>query len=264
MAALQAVLFDFDDTLSGELVSFEKALLTVFHSLLSDRRLEFEPVRDRVFDLCRKEWRCSAHWRKSYSLSVGWSEIFSGGFVSGEAGRQLEAESERIRPLIWRRVLLENGISDEPLLARLCKASQEEATGQHSPYPGAHESVKELAKRYPLALVTNGNPDIQRRKLTRSGLEEFFTCVVVSGDVGVQAPKPDPAPFRHALSEIEVDAANAVMIGNDVVNDIHGAANLGMKTVWVNLEMAAFDGPRQPDHEISNLKQLPSVIYSLA
>lgn len=190
--------------------------------------------------------------------------ILRGGVREGKAGRLLEAESERIRHIVWGKVLAELGIDDGPLITRLSEASRSEGTGSHDPYPGVRESLAHLADRFPLGLVTNGNSDIQRRKLARSGLEEYFKTVVVSGDVGLQTLKPDPAPFERALKSIGANPQNAVMVGNDPVNDIQGAASLGMKTIWVNMALASFDTPGKPDHEINHMSEVPSVIGMLS
>lgn len=69
---------------------------------------------------------------------------------------------------------------------------------------GAEEALEAMTERYPLAAVTNGDPEMQRAKLESLGVEGHFETVVFAGfDT---AAKPDPAPFEHALDVLGVDA----------------------------------------------------------
>lgn len=194
-------------------------------------------------------------------LGISSSEVFHGGFwEADEASKLLRDEGDRFRPLVWREALAEQGIVDEPLIEKLVSASIEEGTGPHEPYPGTAEVLTGLSLLRPLGVVTNGNSEIQRRKVVRSGLGHFFQTIVVSGDAGLGTAKPDPAPFRRALEEMNVSPQDAVMVGNDPVNDIYGAACVGMRTVWVNRTGNRFPAEIPPDHEIEDLRQLPAVL----
>ena len=63
--------------------------------------------------------------------------------------------------------------------------------------PGAVDLVSDWRAAVPVALVTNGPPDIQRLKIEQAGVGAYFTAVVISGELGIG--KPDPAIFGHAL-----------------------------------------------------------------
>ena len=75
----------------------------------------------------------------------------------------------------------------------------------------------------------------------------------MSGDLGIG--KPDPAVFRHALSLVGAEAADAVMIGDTVERDIDGALALGLRAVWINRFGHA--RPREDLVEITGLDELP-------
>ena len=71
-------------------------------------------------------------------------------------------------------------------------------------------------------------------------------AVVLSGEVG--ARKPEPAIFEAALAALGVDAAAALFVGDRLVDDVAGAAAVGMTTVqalWFRVD----DGPAtvEPD-----------------
>lgn len=102
------------------------------------------------------------------------------------------------------------------------------------PDPSITQAVAALSKRYRLAVVSNGGPG-QRRKLARAGLAppdlDAFEVVLISGEVGWD--KPDPRVFRAALAALGVAPGAAMMVGDDPVRDIAGAAAMGIRTCQV-------------------------------
>jgi putative hydrolase of the HAD superfamily len=89
-------------------------------------------------------------------------------------------------------------------------------------------AVDRLAAAYPLALVTNGAPEIQARKLETLGLTDTFDSVVHAGYDTLA--KPDPAPFIDAVTALGVPPASVVHVGNSVHADVWGADAAGMQT----------------------------------
>jgi len=106
---------------------------------------------------------------------------------------------------------------------------------------GAHELLDALhADGLAVGIVTNTWPDPAR--LLRRELEEFeltrrIDAVVLSGEVG--ARKPDAAIFETALTALGVDATGALYVGDRLVDDIQGAAAVGMLTaqaLWFRVD----------------------------
>jgi len=67
--------------------------------------------------------------------------------------------------------------------------------------------------------------------LRRLGIGKFFNAVVVSGDFGWR--KPHGKIFAEALTRLRVSPWEAVFIGDCPVEDIKGAADAGLKAVFV-------------------------------
>ncbi len=94
------------------------------------------------------------------------------------------------------------------------------------PFPGvvdALEVLRGLGLR--MAVVTTKHAVLAERHLAISGLSYFFE-VVVCGD-HCATYKPDPAPFFLALRRLDLDARQAVVVG-DSPADILGARAAGM------------------------------------
>lgn len=84
--------------------------------------------------------------------------------------------------------------------------------------------------KYKIGIIANQNPGSKER-LESFGILEYIDLVVASAEEG--CAKPDCKIFEIALSRAGVQAAEAVMIGDRIDNDIIPANEIGMKTVWV-------------------------------
>jgi putative hydrolase of the HAD superfamily len=111
------------------------------------------------------------------------------------------------------------------------------------------------------AILTNGLPGTQAAKVHALGLAELVNHVVYA-DEHAPGGKPAPEPFLEALSRLEVTPQNAVMVGDDCVNDIEGARALGMRTILLARGHApAHDGGA--DAVVSDLRDLPRLALGL-
>ena len=117
--------------------------------------------------------------------------------------------------------------------------------------PGVAETLKELSTRHKLILMTKGNHGEQTNKLTRSGLERFFSAVEVVAE-------KDPQTYAEVIDRHQIDTAQAWMIGNSPKSDINPALASGLnaiflfhKDTWV-LEHAEISSP-QPDRQLLEL-----------
>ena len=115
--------------------------------------------------------------------------------------------------------------------------------------PGADEVVRELAKKYPLTIISNGFKEVQYYKFAHSGLAECFTHTIISEEVGIN--KPQPGIFNIALEKNGVSAEEAIMIGDSYSSDIQGAKNAHIDQIWLHAgaaeETATFIVPALKD-----------------
>lgn len=124
-------------------------------------------------------------------------------------------------------------------------------------FDGAELVLAQLAERYTLAALTNGNADFKRLSIG-----EHISFGYSSASVGVSKPHPDI--FHAALAHAEIDAHQAVHVGDHPIDDIHGAAAVGMRTVQVQLEdlpvPTADSESHPPDAQITDLSTLAEAI----
>lgn len=97
-------------------------------------------------------------------------------------------------------------------------------------FEGSAETLKVLASKYTLSVMTNGFKEVQYPKLERSGISHLFSHVFVSEEIGIN--KPNPGIFHFALKELSGTPEESIMIGDDFEVDIAGAVNCGMNAIW--------------------------------
>jgi putative hydrolase of the HAD superfamily len=173
-----------------------------------------------------------------------------------EEYRQGRLDKETLR---WKRFYLtfdELGMPDEQLARQMDVEYLETSKQMTGLVEGAREILEYLKERYPLYLLTNGFNEVQFTKIHNSGLEPYFEKVITSEMAG--ALKPHPAFFEYALRVTGSAAAGAVMIGDDAVTDIQGAADAGIDTILFNPAGRAHTS--LPTYEIRQLAELKDIL----
>ncbi len=98
--------------------------------------------------------------------------------------------------------------------------------------PETHETLIYLKEKYPLAIITNGFSDAQYPKMKASRLDQYFSDMIISNEVGCR--KPDKEIYDLALRRMGAKAENSVMIGDNPKTDIRGAENAGLQAIFYN------------------------------
>jgi FMN phosphatase YigB (HAD superfamily) len=158
------------------------------------------------------------------------------------------------------RVLRANGSQLDPAeaLDAMCVPTCEVL----EPFPGALELLHDLKRAgHRLGLVS----DTQWRSAARYredfagwGAAECFDAYVTSLDVGFR--KPHAAMFEHALDLLDVDAAQAVMVGDSPTKDIAPAKKLGMRAVRVAFQTSPADDAQGADEVVASIGQLRGLL----
>ncbi len=84
----------------------------------------------------------------------------------------------------------------------------------------------------PWGIVTNGSSTSQLGKIRKLGLADRARCIVISEEVGVR--KPDAEIFRLAAGRLGLAAGDILFVGDHPEADVVGAANAGMRTAWLH------------------------------
>lgn len=108
-----------------------------------------------------------------------------------------------------------------------------------------------------LVILTNGAPDVQRRKIASLGLDGFVDAVLYAEE-HARGGKPDAAAFRAALSALCVPLHRCVLVGDDPVRDIEGARNVGVQTIRMLAPGQAQRLEREADAVVASIIEIPA------
>ncbi len=121
-------------------------------------------------------------------------------------------------------------------------------------YPDVLPCLQALSA-YPLGLITNGDGSQQRQKLQQTGIADYFSSVVISGDIGVA--KPQREIFDRSAEELQLSPSELLFIGDNPHADVGGALQAGWHCVWLNRTCAKQEVKAVT---ISELAELPTLI----
>jgi len=264
--AIQAVLFDLDDTLLWDHRSVEEA----FQATGEEAAKQVAGLTpDRLIELVRQEARALYESFETFPFTkmIGinpfeglWAN-FTGG--SQQEFRKLQALAPGYRKEAWTRGLRALGVENAALGAWLAERFPAERRNRPYVYEETFRVLDALKGQVKLLLLTNGAPDLQQEKIDGvPQLAGYFDHIVISGTFG--EGKPAESIFRHAMGLLGIEAAEGLMVGDKLTTDILGSNRVGMPNAWVNRSGAVRTGEIVPANEVSHLEQLHAIIERLA
>jgi 2-haloacid dehalogenase len=189
-------------------------------------------------------------------------------FGVGDADRllvryhELEPEIEREDPSRSYRVVLAEalrrlaaeedlGLTDEDALAR--------SLPDWRPFPEVPDVLEELrARGWRLAILSNTDPDLLAASIERIGVPVDLR--VVASEIG--SYKPAHGHWERFFAESGAEAGWHVHVAASHLHDVVPAAELGLRSVWINRLGESKTEPR-PTREQRDLAQLPEVLDEL-
>jgi len=121
------------------------------------------------------------------------------------------------------------GIDDKSLALLVEDAYMEKTPAKKKLLPGVHETLGYLRTKYQLHIITNGFEDAQQFKLRNSGIHHYFTEIITSDSAG--STKPNLEIYRHSEQKTGALPEHCLMVGDDWLNDVHGALEAGWQAL---------------------------------
>ena len=94
------------------------------------------------------------------------------------------------------------------------------------------EIVKKLKKEYKVGILSNNVQEWVSKVIKNYKIEKLFDAVIISSKVGER--KPNAKIYYEALKKLSVKPEEAVLVADEVAEDLVAASGLGMKTIWFN------------------------------
>ena len=228
----RGILFDLDDTLVVFDGVAEPAWREVCARYAGRAGLPAEELRGAIREVAR------AYWSDAERHRVGRLSL-------EETRRSIVAEALRRR-----------GIAGDELARTIADDYSRLQESRIALFPDALETLGALrAAGVRLALVTNGNAVLQRRKIDRFGLERYFEACLVEGELGFG--KPDRRVFELGLRAMGTEPDEAWCVGDNLDWDVRGAQAVGITAIWKdNHRRGAPEVGVRPDRIIRELSEL--------
>ena len=113
--------------------------------------------------------------------------------------------------------------------------------------------LKRLGESYTIGAISNGNAE-----LAEIGIDHLFDFIIFSSDTGVA--KPDPEIYLTALARANAAPLEVIHVGDDPDYDVRGAAQVGIRTIWVNPKRRPWPGGERPDAIIQTVTELEDLL----
>jgi len=110
---------------------------------------------------------------------------------------------------------------------------------------------------YLIGALSNGNADVNR-----VGLGDIFDFALNADGVGKE--KPHPLMFEQMLHSQRLRPEQVIHIGDNPHHDIVGAQNVGLWTIWVNLDNREWPEGEQADCSVTCLSDIPGRVAQIA
>ncbi|HOO96199.1 MAG TPA: HAD family hydrolase [Caldisericia bacterium] len=236
--AIKGVIFDLWDTLVFDEPSIEE-----------ERRIE---RIDRMYDVLVK----SGHIISREQLAFAYNGVDS---MIAKQAKEYKALTilEQIN-IILEIIRLKIG---KNVLARLQDAYNRPNISRLSPeVQGARKLVERLSRRYRLGLISNTERSSGEHIMQAYPSLLGRISVTYFSDVR-KFRKPHPKTFFTVATELDLDPAECVMIGNSEQDDCMGAIECGMKAILFASPRLGVSSNFKP--RVSSLEEIPELIQKL-
>jgi HAD superfamily hydrolase (TIGR01549 family) len=169
---------------------------------------------------------------------------------------ELQHNVTLLRQVLIARLCRQVGVSDRQAVSIAKRAFEAFMVHRHDVVidSAAQPLLRQLAQRYTLVALTNGNADVYR-----TPLGPFFQHAWRAEDVG--SSKPEPGMFLKALETTGIAADAMVHIGDSLKDDVGGAQGAGVKSIWLTQEANASHSGA--DAVAAGLAEIPAAIAKI-
>lgn len=129
-------------------------------------------------------------------------------------------------------------------------------------YPNVNHTLVELIKRgMKLAVVSDAPSREAWMRIYYLNLHHHFDVVLTFDDTN--ARKPSPIPFEMALSQLNIEAEEALMVGDWPERDVVGAKKLGIRTIFARYGDAFGTVDSGADWDINDVYEIVGIVNEL-
>lgn len=226
---ITTVVFDLDDTLYDELDYCRSGFRAVAQSIAD---LPDAPSAKRIFDHLWKQ------------------------FTAGNRTKTFNAALDDL------------GISyDDKIIEKLVKTYRNHKPKIKLPADSG-KILRQLSKKYTLALLTDGFLPAQRLKVHALKIERYLKCIIYTEQLGRQFWKPSPAGFEKLIETLNAKPQNTACVADNQMKDFIAPNKLGFVTIQIirpaRIHTSTSDAPHAAaQYVIHKISRLPFLLGKL-
>ncbi|QUI23847.1 HAD family hydrolase [Vallitalea pronyensis] len=143
-------------------------------------------------------------------------------------------DSHKIRSFVWRETLKRKKIYlNSKQINELINTYSELRNNHVIIQTYTRECLKKLyIAGIPMAICTNGDYNLQKNKIEKAGIQDYFKVLTCGIDIGIR--KPAPEIYKRCIDELKVDINNCLYVGDSWELDVLGASSLGISVAWIS------------------------------
>jgi len=137
------------------------------------------------------------------------------------------------RGRVFDAIMAEHNESGAPSVSKCVEVYRD-----HTPTIELTNEVREclriLSKHFPMYLVTDGDPDVQKRKIAALRLDQYFNGFFPTWSYGLEAGKPSLSCFNMIRQIENVSWREITYVGDDPHKDFVSLRMVGARTVRIH------------------------------
>ena len=128
---------------------------------------------------------------------------------------------------------------------------------------GAEKLLLQIRTNRKMGLITNFTyAPVIYNSLRKVGINHLFNTIIISEEVGYR--KPSLEIYQDALTKLKIQPNEAVFIGDSPIEDIKGAKQAGLKTIFVSSQFNSLkdlgESKQKPDYATTNLSAVSKIL----
>lgn len=199
-----------------------------------------------LIDINTDEW-CDDLWKKMAVMYGYKGAHYTFDELNSEYGRLVELEKKAVKKRhpeykvvdikiekVFKKLFTQKDVKvTKSQVAFVAEAFRCYSTKYIKLYDGVIDLLDTLkAKGKKIFLLSNAQRSFTENELNMLGLTQYFDGICISSDE--ECSKPDSCYFKTLFDRYGLNKSESIMIGNDYLSDIGGAADFGIDSLYIH------------------------------
>ncbi len=165
-------------------------------------------------------------------------------------------------PTVFNKLKEKRMFNTAPKFAQYAAFLYEQFCKTSVDYPFTIPTLQKLREDgYMVAMITNGDNEIQAAKIENLGYAPYFDEILISGDCDYE--KPEPEIFLEMSKRLGLQPQEMAYVGDHPVNDVDGARNAGCVPVWVRTYGVWIEDIVPAEYAVDDVSFVPALLENI-